>query len=138
MAAGNHLVEIIRQASKRPQSEETDLLFGVVTSVNPLKIKIDNRFEVDETFLILSVLCKEIVIKIPYRESFLHLHEVPEHISQPGGTDNHTHVINAFNTGQALPEILLWRGLEVGDEVRLLRISKGQTFFVLERVEGII
>jgi hypothetical protein len=97
--AGNKLVKIMQDAGKMPNGETTDLLFGVVTSVVPLKIKIDSRFEVDEKFLILSALVKE--------------------------------------TTSALPDILLWRGLRVGDKVRVLRVNKGQMFYVLEREEGI-
>ena len=94
---GNKLLKIMQEAGKMPTGETTDLLFGVVTSVSPLKIKIDNRFEVDEKFLILSALVKETV----------------------------------------LPDIFLWRGLIVGDKVRVLRVNQGQMFYVLEREEGI-
>lgn len=97
--AGNKLVKIMQDAGKVPGSESTDLLFGVVTSTDPLKIKIDNRFEVDEKFIILSTLVKETIIKIP--------------------------------------NILLWRGLIVGDKVRVLRVNQGQMFYVIEREEGI-
>ena len=90
--AGNKLLKIMQEAGKIPAGETTDLLFGVVTSVSPLKIKIDNRFEVDEKFLILSALVKETT---------------------------------------------LWRGLIVGDKVRVLRVNQGQMFYVLEREEGI-
>ena len=89
---GNKLLKIMQEVGKMPAGETTDLLFGVVTSISPLKIKIDNRFEVDEKFLILSALVKK------------------------------TH---------------LWRGLIVGDKVRLLRVNQGQMFYVLEREEGI-
>jgi hypothetical protein len=98
--AGSKLINIIQNAGKMPTGETTDLLFGVVTSVSPLKIKIDNRFEVDEKFLILSALVKETTISV-------------------------------------LPNILLWRGLIVGDKVRVLRVNKGQMFYVIEREEGI-
>lgn len=98
--AGNKLLKIMQEAGKMSAGETTDLLFGVVTSVSPLKIKIDNRFEVDEKFLILSALVKETTIS-------------------------------------ALPDIILWRGLRVGDKVRVLRVNQGQMFYVLEREEGI-
>lgn len=135
--AGNKLLKIMRSAGKAPVSESTDLLFGVVTSVSPLKIKIDNRFEVDEKFLILSALVKETIIKIPQREDNTHLHVIPQHSTQTAGEHPHTHVIPEMNTESALPDILLWPGLIVGDKVRVLRVNQGQMFYVLEKEEGI-
>lgn len=35
------------------------------------------------------------------------------------------------------PDILLWRGLQVGDEVYMIRFSEGQKYYVLQRKEGI-
>ena len=135
--AGNKLVKIMQDASKTPNGETTDLLFGVVTSVAPLKIKIDNRFEVDEKFLILSALVKKTVINIPEREENKHLHVIPQHTTSPAGEGPHTHSIPQMNTYSALPSILLWRGLIVGDKVRVLRVNQGQMFYVIEREEGI-
>lgn len=91
--AGNKLIRTIQNMAKPPVGETTDLLFGEVTSISPLKIRIDNRFEVDEQFLILSALVKETVI---------------------------------------------WRGLIVGDKVRLLRLNNGQMYYIIEREEGVI
>lgn len=136
--AGNKLLKIMQEAGKVPAGETTDLLFGEVTSVSPLKIKIDNRFEVDEKFLILSALVKETVIKIPERDANNHKHKIPQHTTSSGGQqDPHTHIISQMDTLSALPDILLWRGLEVGDKVRVLRVNQGQMFYVLEREEGI-
>ena len=135
--AGNKLLKIMQEVGKMPAGETTDLLFGVVTSVSPLKIKIDNRFEVDEKFLILSALVKETVINIPEREENKHLHVIPEHTTSPAGDGPHTHTIPQMNTYSALPSILLWRGLIVGDKVRVLRVNQGQMFYVLEREEGV-
>ena len=136
--AGNKLVQTIQSMAKPPIGETTDLLFGEVTSVSPLKIKIDNRFEVDEQFLILSALVKETVIKIPEREENKHLHVIPQHTTSAAGEGPHTHTIPQMNTLSALPDILLWRGLIVGDKVRVLRVNQGQMFYVLEREEGVI
>lgn len=96
--AGNKLIQTIQSMAKPPIGETTDLLFGEVTSVSPLKIRVDNRFEVDEQFLILSALVKETIIH----------------------------------------SITLWRGLIVGDKVRLLRVANGQMFYIIEREEGVV
>lgn len=36
------------------------------------------------------------------------------------------------------PELLLWRGLQNGDEVYMIRLSSGQKYYVLQRKEGIV
>ena len=136
--AGNKLIQTIQSMAKPPIGETTDLLFGEVTSVSPLKIRVDNRFEIDEQFLILSALVKETVIKIPEREENKHLHVISQHTTSAAGEGPHTHTIPQMNTLSALPDILLWRGLIVGDKVRLLRVANGQMFYVIEREEGAI
>jgi hypothetical protein len=143
---GNKLVKIMQDAGKPSSSESTDLLFGEVTSVSPLKIKIDNRFEVGEEFLILSALVRDTVINIPaidvsYREDNQHSHVIPAtvtlSIDSNNNPVNHNHKIASWNTELALPSIRLWRGLIVGDKVRVLRVNQGQMFYVLEREEGV-
>lgn len=149
---GSRLVKIIQEAGKVNPSENVDLLFGLVTSVKPLKIKIDNRFEVGEDFLILSAFVKETIIKVPFREDVEHTHTMEPSLGEVSGVSpagnvifthtgggggesvdlSHTHKIN-----MAMPEIMLWRGLEKGDKVRVLRVAGGQMFYVIEREEGI-
>ena len=136
--AGNKLVQVMQSVAKIPTGETTDLLFGEVTSISPLKIKVDNRFEVDEQFLILSALVKETIIKIPNSTAPTHLHTIPQHETEPGGTGPHTHIIPEISTLPALPQIMLWRGLIIGDEVRLLRVNNGQMFYIIEREEGVL
>ncbi len=136
--AGNKLIQTIQSMAKPPIGETTDLLFGEVTSVSPLKIRVDNRFEVDEQFLILSALVKETIIYIPTTETSMHSHTIPSHTTNSGGTGPHTHTIPEMTTYSALPSITLWRGLIVGDKVRLLRVNNGQMFYIIEREEGVV
>lgn len=140
--AGNKLIQTIQSMAKPPIGETTDLLFGEVTSVSPLKIQVDNRFEVDEQFLILSALVKETIIDIPSFESSTHAHIIPETTTQSIDSNNqptgHDHKIAAWTSQSALPSIMLWRGLIVGDKVRLLRVNNGQMFYIIEREGGII
>lgn len=35
------------------------------------------------------------------------------------------------------PTFMLWRGLQIGDNVLLLKLAKGQKFYVLQRVGGL-
>lgn len=113
--AGEKLVALMQDAAKKGAVDSTDLLYGIVTSISPLKIKVDNRFEIDDNFILLSSLVTETKITIPA----------------------HNHSIPTGSSGNALTEITLWRGLIVGDSIRMLRLNKGQLFYVLEREEGL-
>ena len=136
MSDASRLVKAMQAASQKPENEKVDIITGTVTSVSPLKIKTD-KIELTETFLVLGALCKSTTIKIPKRDANTHKHKVPQHTTQPAGESPHTHTINEFYTEDALPDILLWRGLQVGDEVYMLRFSEGQKYYVLQRKEGI-
>ena len=162
--AGERLVDIMNKVRKEEKNDTTDLIYGVVTAVNPLKIKVENRFEITEEFILLSAMCKQMTVNI-----FAHAHEITTNIEgvdahthgTPAGTTGaaavgdhgiHTHTIPAATTNsngahthaatssenEKLTSVTLWRGLEVNDKVRMLRVSKGQLYYVLEREEGIV
>ena len=99
--------------------------------------RIIGKIELTESFLVVGALCKATTIKIPKRDTYTHKHKILEHTTEPAGPDLHTHVINEFYSEDALPDILLWRGLQVGDEVYMIRFSDGQKYYVLQRKEGI-
>lgn len=114
----------------------TDMCWGTVTGVMPLTILVSNRLELSERSLILSQSVRETWINIPEHDNNEHEHIVLDHSTQPGG-DGHTHIIKQFKTQTALPKIKLWRGLQTGDQVVLIKFANGQQYFVLERVEGV-
>ncbi|AUJ86840.1 DUF2577 family protein [Enterococcus sp. CR-Ec1] len=98
--AGEKLARVIKD--NRPKdSELSDLIYGLVTSINPLAIRIDNRYSVGSQHLILSQMVKNLTVTIT--------------IDGKQGTAQ------------------VFRPLQVGDHVRMLRVSKGQKFYVLER-----
>ena len=108
-----------------------EYVLGEVTSIDPLMIKVDNRLELDSNHFILHAMVQETWINIPYFESPGHKH----HNIQPA--DSHGDTEAEFDSMLALPKIMLWRGLWVGDVVRMLRVQQGQFFYVLEREEGV-
>lgn len=57
---GEKLLEVLRKTGKPNVNDLVDLVYGEVVSEDPLQIKVDNRFIVDESFLILSVLCQRV------------------------------------------------------------------------------
>ena len=149
----DELLETIRGmiVSLIKQNEPT-FCYGVVTAVNPIKIKVKDSYEVDEAFLILDSRCRHTVVKVPVDGGEKHIHEIDdstEETSETGAFEgtiggapatgnitlkSHKHAIK-INTKEALPEILLWRGLKVGDKVKILRLTGGSIHYVMERVE---
>lgn len=145
MTLGKTLLDAAKKCSQVPDSHFSDVLTGTVTSVNPLKIKIGNKLELTEKNLILSAFVQETWINIPTTNGeegvdnvFMHRHEInaETELANDGQGADHKHAIKIF-TEYSLPKILLWRGLLVGDLVYLLRIARGQSYFVLQRQEGI-
>lgn len=126
MSDGHRLVQMMRQAGKTPQNEIVDIITGEVTSIKPLKVKIENR-ELTESFLIVGALCKE------------------THINNLAFTiPTHTHTIQGSTTtltcqpSKSTPtDVLLWRGLKIGDRVLMLKVGRGQKYYILQREEGV-
>lgn len=139
MSDSSRFIRAMKQISAPEESQKVDIVTGTVTSVGPLIIKTDET-ELSETFLVVGALCQNTTIKVPNRVGNMHIHLVPEHTTQPatvGDHGTHTHQITAFNTEAALPDILLWRGLQVGDQVLMIRMADSQQYYVLQRKEGI-
>lgn len=132
---GNKLLRTMRDIAKLPVMELTDLLIGKVTSIEPLKIKFEGKFEIDEDFIILSPFVKEFKITIPEVPEASHYHHTPSAVTGSGGEDGHAHSVPIMQVSDAysLSEIKLWRGLKVDDIVRVLRVNQGQLFYVLDR-----
>lgn len=123
MSDGYRLAKMIREAGKTPQNEVVDIVIGEVTSVKPLKVSVENR-ELTESFLIVGALCKETTID-----------DLAFTIS------NHTHSTSYGTTGssKSVPtKVVLWRGLRVGDRVFMLKVGKGQKYYIIQREEGVV
>ena len=133
MSDASRLVRAMQRAAKPKENEIVDIVTGTVTSINPLKIK-TNKLELTESFLILGALCVETVIPAS------HIHNIPQHTTDSasvGDYGSHNHSLNSLNTEEGLPTVKLWRGLQVGDDVYMIRYSAGQKYYVLQRKEGI-
>lgn len=147
MSDGHRLAQLIRQAGKQPQNEVVDIVTGEVTSVEPLKVKVESR-ELTESFLIVGALCKATYIGGDAFTVPEHTHTLPEYTTQsaqvPGiETDDgsHSHRVSAGTSGsaQAAPtRVMLWRGLQKGDRVLMLKVGKGQKYYILQREEGVV
>ncbi|MDD4689995.1 MAG: DUF2577 family protein [Eubacteriales bacterium] len=58
------LISIMQRANQLPVQNLTDLVFGEVISIEPLLIKVDNRFTIGIDFLILSQCVKAVTIAV--------------------------------------------------------------------------
>lgn len=99
--AGEKLAKMIMEAAPK-KSDFSDLVFGKVISVSPLKIRVENRFEITKEFILLSKMVQNMIVTI-----------------RVDGKDY---------SGQ------VFRNLQTGDTVRMLKVHKGQLYYVLERV----
>lgn len=132
------IINTVKNISKGKPNTNTDIVWGKVESVEPLAIRISPKMLLTEQFLVLGNQCKEQIIKIPTEAIVKHLHVVPLHTTDTGcDAHPHTHTVQPFDTLTAMPEIRLWRNLVVGDNVRMFRIGSGQTYYVIEREEGV-
>lgn len=160
MSDGYKLAKLIRQAAQPAPNDIVDLIVGEITSVSPISVKIENR-EIPEEFLVVGAMCKETHVKwdrftvlahthtntafstnaeTSHVHSYYdstgsgsstrstdptsHLHSIPEKVSEPANT--------------IIEDVLLWRGLQVGDKVLMIKLSRGQRYFILQRLEGLV
>ena len=146
MTLGKILLEASKQYTQIPDSQFSDVLSGTVINVNPLQIKVGDKLTLTAKNLILSAFVQETWINVPTTPNPLepadgkyqhrHFIDAETELANDGQGADHKHAIKIY-TEFAHPKILLWRGLQVGDVVYLLRVAKGQSYFVLQRQEGI-
>ena len=140
MGDGHRLVSAMRRAAETPQNEVVDIVVGEVTSISPLKVKIETR-ELTESFLIVGELCKERHIYTPNIKKLGHHHVISSASTEDAGDPEHSHELKDVKTdSEALQgdfDILLWRGLNVGDKVLMLKVARGQKYYIMQRVEEV-
>ena len=143
MNAGDYLLGTIEKIARRIiQTREPVCLTGEVTATKPLKIRVRD-YELTESNIILDVRCTEQWIKIPKDGANKHRHTIKgkTKLAKAGvsgqateSPNGHEHEIE-FDSQEALPEICLWRALEVGDKVRIIRLEGGAIHWVTGRIE---
>lgn len=110
------LLNVIQEISQNTMSngESVKIHFGIVTKVNPLRIKIDNKFEVSETFLILTNDVKDYETKI----------------SIPGP------IVDTAKDELALENKIMTvnNALKMNERVILIKFPNGKKYIVLTRV----
>ena len=119
--AGENLVDIIGKMAKKsfPAAAFPDIVWGEVKAVDPIQIQVKNEpaMLLTQEFIRISPFCEEQRLIIP---------EWKTETGNEGGEGPHDHEIPEH-------EFILWRGLEEGDIVIMLRVSNSNLFYVMQR-----
>lgn len=105
----------------------SDYRLGLVTSVKPLKIKISDQIILDEEKG--QIILTEQVLK--KQLDLTHVHQV---LGSTEVMNAHQHPIDFDSQKELTTKITITEGLEVGDGVLLLSVSRGQMYLVLSKV----
>lgn len=146
MADANGLVEAIKRAALEAQdsSKPVNVYFGKIVSKSPLKINVEQKMLLGEKQLVLTRNVTDFVTMVSMnweseKEKQNHYHNIKEQTDSGNDTldgkteqqsEKHIHMI----TGQK--QVTIHNGLDVGDEVILVRQQEGQKFIVLDRIGG--
>lgn len=132
----NEIVSLIKQtaAQQIEAGKPTAVIMGKVVSQSPLKIKIDQKLTLTESFLILtkSVIDYSVNMTVNHStESHTHSHGYMDD-SSSRTTDSNTHSHDYIGT----KKYTIHNKLKVDDNVLLLRIQGGKKFVVLDVIGG--
>lgn len=105
--AGERLFKFIAD-QHTPSGERTDLVYGVVTSVKPLKIQLANNLVLDDNFLVLG-----------------------KHI---GKFKVQGKTVMKGNSSEKEMYLEINNSLEKKDKVAMLRMDGGQQYYIFERL----
>lgn len=120
---GQTLLGMINQRGGKEQ-DYTDEVFGMVQSTSPLTIWVNQDMQLSGNFLELTTEAKGLTIEV----------ELPVSGGDSKDNDKKDDKKDAKADGQvAKGKIEVFPKLKVGDNVRMLRVQKGQRFIVLGR-----
>jgi len=135
--AGERLIEVMQAAAMGAAEDKgmADVIFGQVTGTSPLTVKIDNRFELDEDFLIVPRSLTDYAINITVdhsTEPHSHTHAITDTYSGGGSasTEVHSHAYTGTKT------ITIHNALASGDQVIMVRAMGGQKYLITDKVGG--
>jgi len=146
LADANGLMNAVKRAARdeREASKPVNVYFGEVVSKSPLKINVEQKMVLGRAQLILTRNVTDFITMVSM--NWESEKEIQEHghsigLQTDSGDDSlhgktgiqsgkHTHIL----TGQK--QITIHNGLDVGDEVILVRQQGGQKFIVVDRIGG--
>ena len=155
------MISIVNNIKKIATPKQTNnMIFGEVTSVDPLKIDIGNHVVLSGKFLYLGQMCRPHKVTIPHTHKYSGKTEYGKANGAPGlvitttgqavttvvETQGHTHDIKNQETDDVHKEncgtdyeksvtIEIYPKLAVGDKVLMFAMNSNQLYYVAERVE---
>ena len=131
----------------------SDLKFGTVVDVNPLKIKIDEQEPLSEEWLVLSNAVKDHYVDVTVSMKTVddnYLDENAKNHTHGGSTltgnmgsaiAGNTDITNDFDTThhhdiKGRKKIIVHNGLLLGEKVILLRMQGGKKYLVIDRISN--
>ena len=115
------------------QGKPCNIEFGTVVSSSPLVIRLSQKIELTDGFLILTNSVKDHSVDITVSWKTVenkHKHGNGNN-GQPTDEVEHDHAISGVK------KITIHNGLTVGEKVILLRVQGGQSYVVIDRVDEI-
>lgn len=122
----NELVQVIKQIAGEAveAGKPTGVTYGEVINIAPLEIKIEQKLILPEEFFKLTKAVTDHFVDI----TVSHATE-----NRSGGSGSAAYASHNHDY-QGRKKIMVHNGLQVGEEVILLRVQGGQRFIVLDRV----
>lgn len=118
------LLSLIKQAAMDAvlASNPLSIVFGVVTNIDPLEVIVDQRFTLTADFLIVPESLARLELKLEHTHKYMDT------------SDSGTTTKTTEKADYEEPIIILRKGLEIGDNVILLRLTGGQQYIIMDRV----
>lgn len=108
-------------AAGKPMS----LIFGKVTSVSPLIVRVDQKLELIEPQLILTNAVRDYTVSMT----------VDQETEAASGGSGDAAFASHKHRYKGTKSYIVHLGLKLGEQVLLLRVDGGQKFIILDRVE---
>lgn len=130
MSDFHEIISVIKEASRNVIDDDkpTKVLIGVVKSVEPLTIFVDQKFTLTHNFLILARNVTDHEITLRYS----HITE-QSNVNGPTAGDYHDHLGHKHEY-KGTKKYQLLNGLKEGEMVFLISAFAGQKYIVLDRV----
>lgn len=135
MSDMNALLTAMKKASIEAveASKPVQLIFGVVTSANPLQIQINQKLILGKAQLILcrNVTDYEVQMVVDHQtESHTHTHTIRDTYTGGGSATENTH----SHSFKGQKSFLIKNALRIGEKVIMIRQQSGQKYLVIDRV----
>lgn len=106
-----------------------DYVTGVITSVDPLKVKITNSFEIEGEFLVVPQSMTDHEVEITIKKEYGWKTK-----DKSGGSGEDAFATHSHDVALDKAKIKIHNALKAGDKVLMIRKSGGQEFVIIDKV----